>query len=95
VQITRCNCAELGIPHYFACVSEAMDLTTMSEKLYGNLYKSVDQFAEDVRRIASNAKTFNPPGGPMFLFADRLLATLDDEIRKIAPRSTITEEQKG
>jgi hypothetical protein len=83
VQITRENCASLGVPDYFRDVPRAMDLTTMGEKLAGGAYASADQFAKDARLIAKNAKTFNRPGEPMYLFADRLLATLDDEMAKI------------
>jgi hypothetical protein len=52
--------AQLNCPDYFEIIKEPMDLGTVEKKLRNNSYNSPYQFFSDVRRIWSNAFTYNP-----------------------------------
>lgn len=51
---------QLNCPDYFTIITEPMDLGTVEKKLRNNSYNSPYQFFSDVRRIWSNAFTYNP-----------------------------------
>uniref|UniRef100_A0A6B2LHN7 Bromo domain-containing protein n=1 Tax=Arcella intermedia TaxID=1963864 RepID=A0A6B2LHN7_9EUKA len=49
----------LSIPDYPEIIKNPMDLRTVEENLDNDEYHSLDEFAEDVRLIWSNAETYN------------------------------------
>ena len=51
---------ELGLDDYYDIIKEPMDLGTVEKKLRNNDYNSPYQFFTDVRKIWSNAFTYNP-----------------------------------
>ncbi|KAI9138386.1 hypothetical protein BKA69DRAFT_1040962 [Paraphysoderma sedebokerense] len=52
---------KLNIPTYFDIIKHPMDLSTIRKKLDNDQYKSVDDFAADLRLMVGNAYKFNPP----------------------------------
>lgn len=52
--------SQLKCPDYFEIIKEPMDLGTVEKKLRNNSYTTPSQFFEDVRKIWSNAFTYNP-----------------------------------
>lgn len=57
---------QLNCPDYFEIIKEPMDLGTVEKKLRNNSYSSPYQFFSDVRRIWSNAFTYNPRNSPVY-----------------------------
>mmetsp|Transcript_13338 Transcript_13338/g.17585 ORF Transcript_13338/g.17585 Transcript_13338/m.17585 type:complete len:1529 (-) Transcript_13338:289-4875(-) len=62
--ITRENCAEHGVPNYFAFIKdEPMNLVWIKEKLERNQYTHINEFIGDVKLMLKNALRFNPREG--------------------------------
>ena len=62
---------DLIAPGYSKRVKEPMDLGTMRSKI-GRVYKNIDEFQADVRRIVENCKKFNGPSSPYTTQAQKL-----------------------
>ncbi|PFH53620.1 hypothetical protein AMATHDRAFT_54825 [Amanita thiersii Skay4041] len=73
------------VPGYTDVINHPMDLGTMSTKVERGKYRSLEEFASDLRLVASNAKTFNPPGSIYHTEAERIEAWGLDHIAKAAP----------
>ena len=63
---------ELDIPDYFDVITHPMDFGTIQSRLETQAYSSREEFAADMRRVFSNAKTYNPEGHPVWKAADTL-----------------------
>ncbi|KAH0580709.1 hypothetical protein H2248_002194 [Termitomyces sp. 'cryptogamus'] len=74
----------LQVPGYTDIVKRPMDLGTMSLKVDRGKYRSLEDFAADLRLVASNAKAFNPPGSIYYTEAERIEAWGLDHIAKAA-----------
>ncbi|KAG5636173.1 hypothetical protein H0H81_008923 [Sphagnurus paluster] len=72
------------VPGYTDVVKRPMDLGTMSTKVDRGRYRSLEEFASDLRLVASNAKAFNPPGTIYYTEAERIEAWGLDHISKAA-----------
>ncbi|KAF8067035.1 Bromodomain-containing protein, partial [Lyophyllum atratum] len=57
---------------YTDVVKRPIDLGTMSVKVDRGKYRSLEDFASDLRLVASNAKAFNPPGTIYYTEAERI-----------------------
>ncbi|KAH9847739.1 hypothetical protein C2E23DRAFT_847173 [Lenzites betulinus] len=77
------------VPGYSDLISRPMDLGTMTIKVERGKYRSLEEFASDIRLVTANAKTFNPPGSIYHTEADRIEAFALDHIAKAA--STVIE----
>ncbi|KAL4333350.1 hypothetical protein GQ457_07G015000 [Hibiscus cannabinus] len=62
----------LGLHDYYTIVKHPMDLGTVKTRLNKNLYKSLWEFAEDVRLTFSNAMLYNPKGQDVHVMAENL-----------------------
>lgn len=51
----------LGIPDYFDKIKRPMDLSTIKKKLDGGVYKTPDDFNNDMLLMLNNCFTYNPP----------------------------------
>jgi len=60
-----------------------MDLGTITSKLERNLYMSADDFAEDVRLVWDNAKTYNMQGSPIYKTAVKLGNAFEKKFGKL------------
>jgi len=69
------NPEKLNIPDYHIYVSLPMDLSTVEGKLYNQNYRNMNDFANDIRLIWSNAETYNGP--------DHLVTTMAYQLREI------------
>ena len=56
----------LKCPDYFDIIKEPMDLGTVERKLRNNSYTTPSQFFDDVRKIWSNAFTYNPRNSQVY-----------------------------
>ncbi|KAG5643004.1 hypothetical protein DXG03_001782 [Asterophora parasitica] len=72
------------IQGYTDVVKRPMDLGTMSVKVDRGKYRSLEDFASDLRLVTSNAKAFNPPGTIYYTEAERIEAWGMDHISKAA-----------
>ncbi|KAG6872624.1 hypothetical protein C0995_008283 [Termitomyces sp. Mi166 len=72
------------VPGYTDVVKRPMDFGTMSLKVERGKYRSLEDFAADLRLVASNAKAFNPPGSIYYAEAERIEAWGLDHIAKAA-----------
>jgi len=64
-------------------VKEPMDLGTVRNKLRSNEYKSILEFANEVRRTFNNAMLYNPQGHPIHIYAKKLLEDFEQCINDI------------
>ncbi|TCD69573.1 hypothetical protein EIP91_006995 [Steccherinum ochraceum] len=62
------------VPGYADLVKQPMDLGTMTTKVARGKYKTLEEFATDLRLVTGNAKLFNPPGTIYYTEADRIEA---------------------
>ncbi|KAF9467493.1 hypothetical protein BDZ94DRAFT_1155732 [Collybia nuda] len=72
-------------PGYSDIVKRPMDLGTMTVKVNKGKYRSLEEFASDLRLVTSNAKLFNPPGTIYYTEAEKIEAWSLDHIAKAAP----------
>ncbi|KAF6747519.1 hypothetical protein DFP72DRAFT_755463, partial [Ephemerocybe angulata] len=73
-----------NVPGYLDVVKSPMDLGTMSEKVARGRYKSLEEFASDLRLVTTNAKIFNPPGSIYYTEADKIEAFSMEHINRAA-----------
>eukprot|EP00466_Bigelowiella_natans_P014331 jgi/Bigna1/46205/estExt_Genewise1.C_30053 len=73
----------LQIPDYPNIIKKPMDLGTITSKLERNLYMSADDFAEDVRLVWDNAKTYNMQGSPIYKTAVKLGNAFEKKFGKL------------
>lgn len=77
-EITKQNCAALGVPEYFKIVkNKGMSLPAIRRKLKEDPAYSFNQFREDVGLIVRNATTYNHPGEEVYNMALDLQARFD------------------
>lgn len=62
----------LGIPDYFNIIKSPMDFSTIRKKLDDKKYSNPEDFAEDVRLVFSNAKTYNGKGTDVYVMAEQI-----------------------
>ncbi|KAJ3778677.1 hypothetical protein FB446DRAFT_712707 [Lentinula raphanica] len=72
------------VPGYTDVVKEPMDFGTVSNKVARRKYRSLDDFANDIRLVTSNAKLFNPPGTIYYTEAEKIESWALDHIEKAA-----------
>ncbi|KAI1793692.1 hypothetical protein LXA43DRAFT_1000031 [Ganoderma leucocontextum] len=72
------------ISGYNDVISRPMDLGTMTTKVEKGRYRSLEEFASDLKLVTSNAKTFNPAGSIYHTEADRIESYALDQISKAA-----------
>ncbi|XP_059292712.1 transcription factor GTE4-like [Lycium ferocissimum] len=66
------NVKALGLHDYHDIIKHPMDLGTIKTRLSQNWYKSLEEFAEDIRLVFSNAMTYNPKGQDVHVMAEEL-----------------------
>ena len=64
----------LNIPKYAEIITKPMDLGTIRRKLENQRYTHHTMFADDVKLVFENARTFNPKTHPIHEAATDLLA---------------------
>ncbi|KAI0073975.1 hypothetical protein K474DRAFT_1665959 [Panus rudis PR-1116 ss-1] len=72
------------VPGYTDVVKHPMDFGTITTKVEKGKYRSLEEFASDVRLVTGNAKLFNPPGSIYYTEADRIEAYALSHISKAA-----------
>lgn len=63
-----------NVPGYADLVKHPMDFGTMTDKVNRAKYRSLEDFASDLRLVTTNAKIFNPPGTIYHTEAERIEA---------------------
>jgi hypothetical protein len=78
-----------AVPDYYKIIKNPMDLTTVRQKLTSDAYTSVQEFRDDVERIYTNCKIFNPPESVYVKSATKLWEyarkVIDKESKSILP----------
>ncbi|KAM5545551.1 hypothetical protein V8D89_000589 [Ganoderma adspersum] len=72
------------VPGYSDVISRPMDLGTMTIKVEKGRYRSLEEFASDLKLVTANAKAFNPAGSIYHTEADRIESYALDQITKAA-----------
>lgn len=85
----------LNIPHYPSVITQPMDLGTIERKINATkkgapsdsvgMYHSVDEFADDVRRVWNNSYVFNGREHAVSLMANRLSDIFEKQLRNMPP----------
>ncbi|KZT05807.1 uncharacterized protein LAESUDRAFT_813318 [Laetiporus sulphureus 93-53] len=70
------------VPGYMDVIQRPMDLGTVSHKVQRGRYRSLEEFADDIRLVTTNAKTFNPPGTIYHTEAEKIEAFALEHIAK-------------
>eukprot|EP00557_Chaetoceros_sp_GSL56_P004176 CAMPEP_0176491138 /NCGR_PEP_ID=MMETSP0200_2-20121128/8267_1 /TAXON_ID=947934 /ORGANISM="Chaetoceros sp., Strain GSL56" /LENGTH=1160 /DNA_ID=CAMNT_0017888537 /DNA_START=635 /DNA_END=4117 /DNA_ORIENTATION=- len=78
---------KMGLKDYFNIVKEPMDLGTVKNKLYTNVYHSHVEVARDVRLVFRNACLYNPPSHPVHEAAKHLSDYFEDAYAHILSKS--------
>lgn len=74
---------DLGIPDYPEVIATPMDLGTVKKRLEESYYANETQFADDVRLVWNNAKTYNQPGSGIYVTADSLSKMFERRMSKV------------
>jgi len=75
----------LELFHYPHVVKHPMDLGTVKMLQHGNL-ENPGHFADHVRLVFKNAMDFNQPGSGIYNDAESLLATFEEEFKKLCDK---------
>ncbi len=70
-------------PGYAEIVKEPMDLSTVEKKLKAGAYTSTNNFAVDVRKIWSNAWSFNQPGSEIYIMTTKISDYFENMIKEV------------
>ncbi|KAF9448690.1 hypothetical protein P691DRAFT_729247 [Macrolepiota fuliginosa MF-IS2] len=70
------------VPGYSDIIKRPMDFGTMTNKVNRSKYRSLEDFANDLKLVTTNAKIFNPSGSIYHAEADRIEAWALDHIAK-------------
>ena len=68
---------ELNLPDYFDVVKTPMDLGSIKKRMENNCYKSILDFAADVRLTFDNAVTYNGDGSDVCKVAREMKLTFE------------------
>eukprot|EP00493_Phyllostaurus_siculus_P000666 UN00670 len=71
-----------------------MDLSTIRNKAKSGKYADGWDFAEDMRLVWENAKTYNRPGSGIFLGAEQLQDFWVEKIQRHTEKGNKTEESR-
>ena len=71
----------LQIPDYFTIIKEPMDLGSVEKKLKRGRYKSIDEFAADVRLTFKNAQQYNGRAHPVSIAAAQLRDCFEEALK--------------
>jgi len=85
----------LKLPQYPKMIKTPMDLGTVEGKLLAGTYKTVRDFADDVRLIWSNACTFNTEGSDVFELATQLSMDFEGRLDGMPMSGTLRESGGG
>ena len=53
--------SKVDVPDYYEIITDPIDLKSIQRKLSANQYTDKDNFIKDVKKIFTNAKTYNQP----------------------------------
>ncbi|OHS98513.1 Bromodomain containing protein [Tritrichomonas foetus] len=73
-----------GAERYLEIVTNPMDLNTMKKKLTDNVYKTVDEFVQDVHLISDNAIKFNGENSMYAFIATDMKTWIDEQYKQKA-----------
>lgn len=73
----------LGIPDYFNIIKNPMDFSTIRKKLDDKKYTNPEEFAEDVRLVFSNAKTYNGKGTDVYIMAEQIQDVFESQYSRL------------
>ena len=79
-----------GAPDYFKTVKKPMDLGTVQNKLNNNVYKTVQEWKDDMHLITNNATTYNGKKSPVGSVALELQKIFRDLSRSIYDGPVLT-----
>lgn len=82
------NWKELGLFDYPKIIKRPMDLATIRNRAKTGKYADGWDFAEDMRLVWENAKTYNRPGSGIFLVAEQLQDIWEKKFKGIPKRGT-------
>ena len=72
VDVVKFSC-----PDYYTVIKNPMDLGTIKNKMEHSEYRNISAFAEDVRLVWANCRSYNYPGSAIVLIADNLSAIFE------------------
>jgi hypothetical protein len=89
------NHVALGLNTYTDEIEHPMDLGTMTTKLHGNEYVSVQILVDDLQLIVDNAKKFNGPTHNITHAAYAMLAYAHEKLEKLPPSEGMALKPQG
>jgi hypothetical protein len=79
----RVDYERMGLPDYPWIIKHPMDLGTVNRNLNGRVYKTMADWAADVRRVWDNAKTYNAPESEVYQAAEALSNMMESQYAAI------------
>ncbi|KXN91014.1 Histone acetyltransferase gcn5 [Leucoagaricus sp. SymC.cos] len=70
------------VADYYEVIKKPMDLQTMGDKLKDGKYKTTDAFANDIRLVIDNCKSYNPESTVYYKNADKLEEMFNEYMAK-------------
>ena len=80
---TRVDYERMGLTDYPWIIKQPMDLGTVHRNLNGRVYKTMAEWAADVRRVWDNAKTYNAPESEVYQAAETLSNFMESQYATI------------
>ncbi|KAI5068410.1 hypothetical protein GOP47_0016755 [Adiantum capillus-veneris] len=71
------DAVKLGLSDYHSVIKKPMDLGTIKSRVEKRQYKSLPEFADDVKLTFKNAMSYNPPGNDVHQSARMLLTMFE------------------
>ena len=85
----------LKLPQYPKMIKTPMDLGTVEQKLNDGRYKTIRDWADDIRLVWSNACTFNTEGSDVFELATQLSSDFEGRLDGLPMSGSLREAGGG
>jgi hypothetical protein len=84
----------LGTPDYYNIIKHPMDLGTVSVRLAGGHYDTLNEVTADVALVWDNCRQYNGPSHPYSKWADELQESFDDKMAPLLQRYSEEERER-
>ncbi|KAG0317030.1 histone acetyltransferase [Dissophora globulifera] len=71
-----------AVTDYYSYIKDPMDLTTLESNVDADVYETLDDFAEDCRKIFDNCRLYNGESTPYVKFANKLEKVFKDKLKE-------------
>ena len=73
---------EKTYPDYYETIKNPMDMETIDKRIKSNVYKSIEDFSDDINLMFENCKDYNRPTSKLFIDGQKLQRIFKNEYTK-------------